>query len=204
MSITLDIAQEVAKRSTCLRRKYGAVITNDDEIISTGYGGAPRLTANCNKLRFCYRSTLGARPGEHYEFCRAVHAEQNAIIQASRRDMLGGTLYLVCLDTKNEESAPNAEPCRLCKRQIVNAGIQLVVARQGRHVRKYAVREWVRKNLYELRRVKGRLVPEEPPHTLAEPVDEERRSRLIERFSLHDPRVVQWAALTMPNMPLPE
>lgn len=94
----LDMAEQSALMSTCLRRNFGAVIVKHDQVIATGYGGAPRGTPHCIEVGFCYRGELGARPGEHYEFCRGVHAEQNAIIQAPRLDMLGAVLYLVGLD----------------------------------------------------------------------------------------------------------
>ena len=91
----LDIAETVAKRSTCLRRHYGAVIVNHDEIVSTGYAGAPRGRKNCSDLNRCVRTELGIPRGERYELCRSVHAEANAIISASREKMIGSTLYLV-------------------------------------------------------------------------------------------------------------
>ena len=91
----LDIAQTVLERATCLRRVYGAIIVKNDEIISTGYNGAPRGRANCVDLGYCSREAMQVPRGERYELCRSVHAEANAIISASRRDMVGGTLYLV-------------------------------------------------------------------------------------------------------------
>ena len=107
----LDIAEIEAKKGTCLRRKFGAVITNRGHIISKGYASATVDTPSCDKVGFCYRSQLGARKGEHYEFCRAVHAEQNAILQASITDLIDGTLYLVGLDSKtNEPARPTVSP----------------------------------------------------------------------------------------------
>ena len=82
----LDIADTVCKRSTCLRRKYGAIIVRNDEIISTGYNGAPRGRKNCDDLKFCLRESLSVPSGQRYELCRSVHAEANAIISAARRD----------------------------------------------------------------------------------------------------------------------
>ena len=96
----LDIADSVLERSTCLRRKYGAIIVRNDEIISTGYNGAPRGRKNCSDLGICTRETLHIPSGERYELCRSVHAEANAIISASRRDMIGATIYLVGRDAK--------------------------------------------------------------------------------------------------------
>lgn len=192
----LDLAQESALRSTCLRRNFGAVIVKHDQVIATGYGGAPKDTPHCTDIGLCYRGELGARPGEHYEFCRAVHAEQNAIIQAPRLDMLGAVLYLVGLDGETKDPLWNTEPCRICKRHIVNAGIQTVIARQGEgRVKKYSVATWVRNWLGELRKQKnGRFVPKRPLRTLSEPADEKRAKRLVSQFSLADAIVVQIAS----------
>ena len=132
-SYYLKIAEVVATRSTCLRRQYGAVIVNRDEIIATGYNGAPRGEANCCDTGVCYCRThnepigqLAAKHGEQYGSCVAVHAEQNAIISAARKDMQGATLYLACLDEKTDPS-----PCNICDRMIRNAGIEKVVTRAG-------------------------------------------------------------------------
>jgi dCMP deaminase len=127
----LGIADAVLSRSTCLRRKYGAIIVKDDEIISTGYNGAPRGRKNCIDLGHCTRENLKIPSGERYELCRSVHAEQNAIISCSRRDMLGSTLYLMGRDAKSGKLLPSAESCSLCKRFIVNAGIERVVSRSS-------------------------------------------------------------------------
>ena len=124
----LGIADSVLNRSTCLRRKYGAIIVKADEILSTGYNGAPRGRENCSDLGFCTREHLNIPSGERYELCRSVHAEQNAIISCSRRDMIGSTLYLVGRDAKTDELI-KAEPCSLCRRFILNAGIEKIVAR---------------------------------------------------------------------------
>ena len=128
----LDIAQTVAQRSTCLRRKYGAIIVKNDEIISTGYNGAPRGCTNCTDLGKCKREELNIPSGERYELCRAVHAEQNAIISAARKDMIGATLYLAGFDAKTGKVLPVAEPCSMCKRFILNSGITQVVMRNGK------------------------------------------------------------------------
>lgn len=124
----LGIADSVLDRSTCLRRKYGAIIVKADEILSTGYNGAPRGRANCSDLGFCTREHLNIPSGERYELCRSVHAEQNAIISCSRRDMIGSTLYLVGRDGKTNDII-TAVPCTLCRRFILNAGIEKIVAR---------------------------------------------------------------------------
>lgn len=124
----LGIADSVLARSTCLRRKYGAIIVRADEILSTGYNGAPRGRENCCDLGCCTREHLNIPAGERYELCRSVHAEQNAIISCSRRDMLGATLYLVGRDAKTN-ALIDASPCSLCRRFILNAGIDRVVSR---------------------------------------------------------------------------
>lgn len=129
----LNIAKAVAARSTCLRRQYGAVIVSGDEIIATGYNGSPRGEANCCDVGECYCRAHSAPIDEHaavhgdqYGACVAVHAEQNAIISAARRELRGATLYLACLD----ESVDHA-PCNYCDRMIKNAGIARVVTRAG-------------------------------------------------------------------------
>ena len=140
----LDIADAVLNRSTCLRRKYGAIIVRNDEILSTGYNGAPRGRRNCTDVSGCMRETLGIPSGERYELCRSVHAEANAIISAARRDMLGGTLYLVGRDAKTHELLEETMPCSMCKRLIINAGITQVVVRTGSESHKVIhVRDWV-------------------------------------------------------------
>ncbi|MGI6028981.1 MAG: deoxycytidylate deaminase [Candidatus Heteroscillospira sp.] len=128
----LGIAAAVLERSTCLRRQYGAIIVRNDEIISTGYNGAPRGRRNCSDLGCCTREKLSIPSGERYELCRSVHAEANAIISASRRDMLGGTLYLVGRDAKTGEYLTDTTSCSMCRRQIINSGIETVVCRTGK------------------------------------------------------------------------
>jgi len=125
----LDIAQTVLERSTCLRRNFGAVIVKNDEIVSTGYNGAPRGRANCTDLNYCIRKKLNIPRGEHYEICRSVHAEANAIISAPRYEMLDSTLYLVCRDSESGELMSGTMPCTMCKRLIINAGIKTVIVR---------------------------------------------------------------------------
>ena len=125
----LDIAESVAERGTCLRRNFGAIIVNHDEIVSTGYVGAPRGRKNCCDLKYCMREKLKVPRGERYELCRSVHAEQNAIISAERRDMLSSTLYLVGINYDDGSYVENARPCAMCKRMIINAGIKQVVVR---------------------------------------------------------------------------
>ena len=128
-SYYLGIAAEVAKRSTCLRRQYGAVIVNHDEIVATGYNGAPRGDPNCCDVGACWRELNNIPHGEQYEKCVAVHAECNAIISASRREMLGSTLYLFGYENGQPMEAP--VPCIMCARMIKNAGIVKVINRNG-------------------------------------------------------------------------
>lgn len=120
----LGIAAEVAKGSTCLRRQYGAIIVREDEIIATGYNGAPRGDDNCCDVGECWRESHGIPHGEQYEKCVAVHAEMNAIISAARRDMIGSTLYLVGFENGKRI---HAEPCLICAKLIKNAGIAEVI-----------------------------------------------------------------------------
>lgn len=140
----LDIAQTVLERATCLRRVYGAIIVKNDEIISTGYNGAPRGRRNCVDMGYCTREQLRVPRGERYELCRSVHAEANAIISASRRDMIGATLYLVGRDAATGELLGDAMSCSMCKRQIINAGIERVVIRvSAAEYRTVMVSDWV-------------------------------------------------------------
>lgn len=125
----LNIAETVLERSTCLRRKYGAIIVQSDEVISTGYNGAPRGRKNCIDLGRCTREELQIPSGQRYELCRSVHAEANAIISASRREMLGATLYLVGRNAQTGELLHDTTCCSMCRRQVINAGIEKVVVR---------------------------------------------------------------------------
>lgn len=125
----LNMAESTLERGTCLRRSFGAVLVKNDEIIATGYNGAPRGRKNCSDLGYCLREKLEVPRGERYELCRSVHAEQNVIISAERNDMIGSTLYLVGKNLSDGEYVANARPCALCKRMIINAGIKDVVIR---------------------------------------------------------------------------
>ena len=127
----LGIADAVQERSTCMRRKYGAIIVRNDEIISTGYNGAPRGRKNCNDLGYCAREALQIPSGERYELCRSVHAEANAIISASRRDMVGGTIYLVGRNAATGELLSDATSCSMCRRLVINSGLERVVIRKS-------------------------------------------------------------------------
>ncbi len=125
----LDIAEAVSKRSTCLRKHFGAIIVKDDSIVSTGYNGAPRGRKNCCDLNFCLRDELKIPRGERYELCRSIHAEANAIIAASRDEMIGATMYMACVDGKTGELVPGTSSCAMCKRTIINSGITTLVVR---------------------------------------------------------------------------
>ena len=125
----LDIAETVLERSTCLRRCYGAIIVQHDEIVSTGYNCAPRGRKNCMDLGRCTREALNIPSGERYELCRSVHAEANAIISAARGEVLGATLYMACRDPKTGGLLPGSTSCSMCRRLIINAGIKRVVIR---------------------------------------------------------------------------
>lgn len=118
----MNIAREVSKRGTCLRRNYGAVIVKNDCILSTGYTGAPRECDNCIDIGTCLREELKIPSGERYDLCRSVHAEMNAIISASREDMIGSSLYV--LGTTPDGGDAIGIPCYLCRRFIINAGIE--------------------------------------------------------------------------------
>lgn len=128
----LDIAQTVSQRSTCLRRRFGAIIVKNDVIVSTGYNGAPRGRKNCSDLGSCMRDKLGIPRGERYELCRSIHAEANAIIAASRDQMLDSTLYLCCTDPSTGEVIGGMNCCMMCKRQVINAGISKVIIRNNK------------------------------------------------------------------------
>jgi dCMP deaminase len=125
----LDIAETVLERGTCLRRNYGSLIVKNDEIISSGYAGAPRGRANCIDVGRCMREALNIPRGERYEMCRSVHSEMNAIISAARSEMIGAALYLVGRDAKTGALLPDTNCCAMCKRMVINAGIERVVVR---------------------------------------------------------------------------
>ena len=140
----LDIAQTVLERSTCLRRQYGAIIVRNDEIVATGYNGAPRGRANCCELGYCVREQMKIPSGERYELCRSVHAEANAIISASRNECIGATLYLAGRDAVTGELLGNATSCSMCRRTIINSGIERVVIRNTKtEYTIVSVQEWI-------------------------------------------------------------
>ena len=142
----LGIAKEVARRSTCFRRSIGAIIVRDDQIISTGYVGAPRKTKDSLEHGFCLRDKLGIPHGQRYELCRSVHAEQNAIINAARAgvSLLGGDMYIFGSEPESETPI-NALPCYICKKMIINGGLDRIVcstAEGGAQV--FRVEDWIR------------------------------------------------------------
>lgn len=140
----LDLAEIVSQRCTCIRRHYGAVIVKNDEVISTGYVGAPRGRKNCSDLGICIREKLQIPRGERYELCRSVHAEANAIISCSRDKMLGASLYLTGKECKTGEYIKNSCCCSMCKRMVINAGITYVYVRDDKdNYRKIDVNDWI-------------------------------------------------------------
>ncbi|MCD8190400.1 MAG: deaminase [Clostridiales bacterium] len=140
----LDLADVVSQRGTCLRRRYGAVIVKNDEVISTGYVGAPRGRKNCTDLGYCIRQQLQIPRGERYELCRSVHAEQNAIISAERNKMIGATMYLTGREVSTGAYIKNSCSCSLCKRFIINAGIKNVFIRDTEEdYREIMVQDWI-------------------------------------------------------------
>jgi len=140
----LDLADVVSKRGTCLRRRYGAVIVKNDEVISTGYVGAPRGRMNCSDLGFCIRQQMNIPRGERYELCRSVHAEANAIISAEREKMIGSTIYLSGREVSTGEYIMKSNSCSMCKRMIINAGIETVIVRDTENeYRVIKVQDWI-------------------------------------------------------------
>lgn len=140
----LNIARQVSKRSTCLRRRFGAIIVKDDAIIATGYVGAPRGTPNCIDLGKCLRQELNVPSGQRYELCRSVHAEANAIINAARSgvSVLGAKMYV--FGENPDGSIAEVKPCKMCRRMIINAGIKEVIVPWRGKVKRYLVKNWVK------------------------------------------------------------
>ena len=152
----LNIAREVARRSTCLRRWYGAVIVKNDQIISTGYAGAARGAVNCTDIGVCPRQEAKIPRGERYELCRSVHAEMNAIIHASRGEMIGSTLFLAGIDPADGSVIDGAMPCKICSRMIINAGIETVkVLNPDGGVLKMDVADFIKNEELDLNRTRG-------------------------------------------------
>lgn len=141
----LDIAETVAERGTCLRKDYGCIIVKNDEIISTGYSGAPRGRINCIDLGYCMKKKI--YPDIHHgghDACRSVHAEQNAIISAARKDMLDSTMFLVGRRKDDKKYEEGAMSCQMCRKMIINAGIKEVIVRisKTKYI-KVNVKEWI-------------------------------------------------------------
>lgn len=134
----LNCAEVFAYRSTCLKRKYGAVVVKDDVVISTGYNGAPRGFDNCCDLGVCPRIEKNMHQGEGYGICRGIHAEENALLNCSRQQTIGADLYLVSINPK-DNSIHESKPCPLCARLIIQAGINNVYIRVGEGADNYIV-----------------------------------------------------------------
>ena len=141
----LDIAETVAERSTCLRKSYGCIIVKNDEIIATGYSGAPRGRKNCIDLGYCVKKKLF--PEIHhggYDACRSVHAEQNAMLSASRNEMIGSSLFLVGIRRDTNEYEEGSSPCQMCRKLIINAGIENIYARINKNEYvQFVVNDWI-------------------------------------------------------------
>ena len=141
----LNMAETAGQRGTCIRKKYGAIIVKNDRIVSTGYVGAPRKRKNCCDIGRCLREELKIPSGERYELCRSVHAEANAIINASKEEMDGATMFLVGIDLKTGDYVVNANCCSMCKRLVINSGIAKVIIRDTKEkYRIIEVEEWIK------------------------------------------------------------
>ena len=141
----LDIAKEIAQRSTCFRVKMGAVIIRDDQIIATGYVGAPRKTKDCLERGFCLRDQLKIPHGQRYELCRSVHAEMNALLNAARAgvSLLGGDIYIYAAN--NQGKTIDSFPCFICKKMLINAGLDRILCstKDGNH-KIFYVKDWIK------------------------------------------------------------
>lgn len=153
----LDIAKVVSTRSTCLRVAMGAIIVKEDQIIATGYVGAPRNTKSSIEHGFCLREKLKIKSGTQYELCRSVHAEQNAIINAARSgvSLLGGDIFIYG-QSRNTGQVLDAFPCFICKKMIINAGLRRVITSTANLEKDYHVfrisdwvKEWEQKDIIE-------------------------------------------------------
>lgn len=145
----MNIAREVAARTSCFRARHGVIIVKDDQIISTGYVGAPRKTKDCFERNNCLRRELNIPSGQRYELCRSVHAEQNAIINAARSgvSLYGADMYLFSekLDENGKAEVINAYPCFICKKMIVNAGIKKMISNQKNNsLKEYKISDWIK------------------------------------------------------------
>jgi dCMP deaminase len=140
----LEIAKSVSKRSTCLRKRYGAIIVKNDAIVSTGYNGTARGVINCYEIG-CIKDVLNLPHGSNYDLCPAVHAEENAVVNAARNgaNTLDGILYIYGEDVKTN-SIVEAAPCNRCKRIIINAGIKEVVIKTESGIKRLEVKDWIK------------------------------------------------------------
>ncbi len=134
----LNVAEVFAYRSTCIKRKYGAVIVKNDVVISTGYNGSPRGYENCCDIGECPRIKLEMHQGEGYDICRAIHAEQNALLNCSREQTMGADIYLTGINPEDNTIHP-AKPCPLCARFLLQAGIKNVIMRVGDREEDYII-----------------------------------------------------------------
>ena len=141
----LELAKTASQRGTCIRRRWGAVIVKNQAILSTGYVGAPRGFPNCVDIEKCVRQEQGIKPGERYELCRSVHAEMNAIINAARSGVstLNSKIYLYGENVSDGLIVDNGKPCKLCRRMIVNAGIDEVIVKTSHGIDRYNVSDWI-------------------------------------------------------------
>lgn len=141
----LNIAKEVSLRSTCFRRKIGAIIVRDDVIVATGYVGAPRKTKDCFERGNCFRNNYQIPHGQRYELCRSVHAEQNAIINAARAgvSLLKGDIFIYGENEKGEKI--DSFPCFICKKMIINAGLERAIcSTKSDDYKVFFIKEWVK------------------------------------------------------------
>ena len=134
----LNVAETFAYRSTCLKRKYGAVIVKNDAVVSTGYNGSPRGFDNCCDKGACERIEMNMHQGEGYGLCKSIHAEQNALLNCSRELTVGADLYLAGINA-TDNSVYKARPCPICSRLIIQAGINNVILRTGENADEYEV-----------------------------------------------------------------
>jgi dCMP deaminase len=162
----LNIAKQVAQRSTCFRIKFGAIIIRDDQIIATGYAGAPRKTKDCFERGNCLRNKLNIPHGERYELCRSVHAEQNAIINSARAgvSLLGGDMFIYGENPQGETI--DALPCFICKKMLINAGLnQVICSTKDGNYRIFKVEDWVKdwqeKDIIDDQQRYGKALPTE-------------------------------------------
>lgn len=140
----MGIAREVAKRSTCFRLRGGTIIVRDDQIIATGYIGAPRKTKDCLERGYCLRDELKIPHGQQYEMCRSIHTEANAIINAARSgvSVLGATMYVY--EENGEREKVDSLPCYICKKMVINAGIaRSVCSMKDGEIASFSVEDWI-------------------------------------------------------------